>query len=99
MYIEDQIVVESIKSHYGNIEIQTYAGSVQEESFVVAAKIDGVQSRKIDFLISANAQKMPFCQYDIPDFWVKRYDLPKNPYSASGLNLITIGKDQCSLCW
>ena len=64
---------------------------------MVSAKIDGVHSRNIDFLISLNAQKMPLCQYEIPDFWVKRYKLPKDPYSASGLNLITIGKDQCSL--
>ena len=75
----------------GNVEIQTYAGSVQEKSFMVSLNIDGVHSRNIDFLISYNAQ----CQYEIPDFWVKRYNLPNDPYSASGLNLITIGKDQC----
>ena len=56
----------------GNVEIQTYAGSVQEKSFMVSLNIDGVHSRNIDFLISSNAQKMPLCQYETPDFWVKK---------------------------
>ena len=73
-------------SPLGNVEIQTYAGSVQEQSFVVSAQIEGVHSRNIDFLFSSNAQKMPLCQYEIPDFWVKKYKLPNDPYRASGLN-------------
>ena len=81
----------------GNVEIQTYAGSVQEQSFMVSAQIEGVHSRKIDFLLSSNAQKMPLCQYKIPNFWIQKYKLPIDPKSASGLNMITIGKDQCSL--
>jgi hypothetical protein len=52
----------------GNFEIQTYAGSVQEEGFVVTASIDGMKPQKIDFLVSENAQKMPVCKYDIPEF-------------------------------
>ena len=81
----------------GKIEIQTYAGSVQEEGFVVKANIDGAHSQKIDFLISTNAQTLPVCKYDIPQCWIQKYNLPRYPKSEAGLNLITIGKDQCAL--
>jgi hypothetical protein len=81
----------------GKIEIQTYAGSVQEEGFVVKANIDGAHSKKIDFLISTNAQTLPVCKYDIPQSWIQKYNLPRYPKSEAGLNLITIGKDQCAL--
>ena len=40
---------------------------------------------------------MPLCQYKIPTIWIKKYKLPIDPKSASGLNMITIGKDQCNL--
>ena len=40
---------------------------------------------------------MPLYQYKIPTFWIKKYNLPIDPKSASGLNMITIGKDQCNL--
>ena len=54
----------------GNIEIQTYSGSVCEDGFLVSAKIDGMKKEQKDFLVSTNAQKMPVCHYDIPQSWV-----------------------------
>ena len=77
--------------------MQTYAGSFNEKSFMVSAKINGIKEDKIDFLVSNNAQKMPVCHYSIPQHWIKKYNLPANPCSASGLNRITIGKDQGGL--
>ena len=40
---------------------------------------------------------MPVCHYSIPQHWIQKYNLPANPCSASGLNRITIGKDQGGL--
>ena len=92
-----QKVLDLTTSPLGNVEIQTYSGSVQEQSYMVSAKIEGVHKRKIDFLLSSNAQKMPMCQYKVPAIWMKKYKLPVDQKSAAGLNMITIGKDQCNL--
>ena len=77
--------------------MQTYAGSLEEKGFQVCATIDGLQGRKLDFLVSICSQSIPTYKYQVPNFWKIKYNLPDDPESEAGINSITVGKDNCEL--
>ena len=83
-------------TYVGELLINTYNGRVEEKGFSTRASIDGI-TKPVDFIISSVTQKIPQFVYQVPQKWMKKYKLPKQPQSISGLNLITVGKDHASL--
>jgi hypothetical protein len=83
--------------YIGDLNIQTYSGVVEEKGYQTTAVIEGLGGRKVDFIVSNCQQSIPEYQYDIPAAWKRKYKLPENPKSKYGMNMITLGKDNCGL--
>ena len=79
------------------MRIQTYGGIIREKGFQTTAYIEGLKTRKIEFIASKCQQTIPEYCYKIPLVWRKKYNLPQNPKSRFGINKITVGKDNCDL--
>ena len=93
--VKDELCLET--KDIGDLQINTYNGIKSERGYQTSANIDGLHNYKIDFIISTCSQKIPAYQYDVPLEWNKKYNLSDLPTSISGLNMITIGKDNCQL--
>ena len=93
--VKDELCLET--KDIGDLSINTYNGIKLERGFQTSATIDGLHDSKIDFIISTCSQKIPAYQYDVPMEWIEKYNLSDPPTSTFGLNMITIGKDNCQL--
>ena len=81
----------------GDLKIQTYGGIIREKGFQTTAYIEGLKTRKIDFILSKCQQTIPEYEYEVPLGWRRKYNLPQNPKCRCGVNKITIGKDNADL--
>ena len=70
---------------------------IREKGYQTTAVIEGLKQRKIDFILSKCHQTIPEYEYNVPFGWRKKYNLPQTPKSKSGVNKITIGKDNADL--
>ena len=73
----------------GDLKIQTYGGIIREKEYQTTAVIEGLKTRKIDFMLSKCPQTIPEYEYNAPFGWKKKYNLIQNPKSRCGINKIT----------
>ena len=92
--VKDTLSLET--KFIGNLQVNTYNGIKEEIGYQASANIVGLE-QTVDFIISSCSQKIPAYQYDVPVEWFEKYNLSDPPTSTSGLNYITIGKDQAAL--
>ena len=67
----------------GDLKVQTYGGIIREKVYQTTAVIEGLKTRKIDFILSKCQQTIPEYEYNVPFGWRKKYNLPQTAKSKS----------------